>query len=121
VLVHPRPALDSELFRTLVELLLGIPAGVDAAVRRLALARPTALGAGVGRAFLVLLDPAIALALERVLQGGVRGAVRSLALAVRLDGAVVRLGPGALRLARRTTDRARHLLCCRHPSHLARI
>src|SRR3954452_10573057 len=101
VLVHPRPAPDVEPAGDLHQVLLrGV--GIDAAGRLTATSRiPARLGRlSIGRALLVLGLPVVADLLEPVLQGAERRAVGALALAVLVDGRVVRLAPGPLRLLR---------------------
>src|SRR5205823_11276885 len=96
----------------LVQLLLRVPLGVDAAVG-LALAAPLLRGrllrARVGRALPVLRPPAVADLLVRVLERRVRRAVGTLALAVLLDRSVVRLREGPLRLRRGSLQRVGQL------------
>src|SRR5215217_7941196 len=96
---HAGPALDPQLLRPLVQLLLGVADGVDAGVglgRALA-GRLAALGRlRVGRALALLGLPVVAHLLERVLEGREGGAVGPLPLAVGAPG----LGRGPLQGAR---------------------
>src|SRR3954447_15119145 len=113
LLVHVRAALDAELLGAVVELLLGVALGVDAAARPL---RPVARGLAalgglrVRRALLVLELPVVALLLGDVLDRRERGAVRALLGVVLLVRAVERLLVGALDLAGRALQRARQIL-----------
>src|SRR5206468_8192423 len=121
LLAHAGAALDAVLLGTLVQLLLGVALDVDAAVgpgRPPARLRGALLRLGVGRALAVLRLPVVAAPLEGMLERGVGGAVRPLPLAVGLNGAVVGLGVGALRLGGRALHGAGQvlLLADRHGS-----
>src|SRR4029079_17494353 len=70
----------------------------------------------VGGTLALLGLPVVADLLVRVLEGGERGAVRPLALPVRLHGRVVRLRPGLLRLLRRAAQGGRQFLLGGHSS-----
>src|SRR5215212_3458923 len=116
---HARAAADVELLRARVQLLLRAAADVDAAGGS---AAAPACGTARSRCLIVrrplrpLRLPVVADLLERMLEGGHRGAVRPFALAVGLDGAVVRLLVGALRLGRRALQGAGQVSgACRHP------
>src|SRR5207302_8878542 len=110
---HLRAALDPELPRALVQLLLRVSLGVDAAVGlalAAALLRSRFLRARVGRALLLLGHPAVADLLERVLERRVGRPVRALPLAVLLDRSVVRLRERPLRPGGRLLQRVGQLL-----------
>src|SRR4051794_27137995 len=101
VLAPARPAPDVEPAGAPHQVLLrGV--GIAAAGSPPATSRiPARLGRlSIGRALLVLGLPVVADLLEPVLQGAERRAVSALALAVLIDGRVVRLAPGPLRLLR---------------------
>src|SRR5215204_1943153 len=98
---HRRPPLDPGLPGALVELLLGVAAHVDAAVRalgRVAGLRAPLGGLGVRRALAVLRLPVVADLLERVLDRRPRRLMGAGLGVVGLLGAVERLGIGALGL-----------------------
>src|SRR3954467_9390308 len=92
VLVHLRAALDVEPTGEVLQVLLA-RVRVDAPGRRQVAAAVTAGRLLVGRTVLGLGLPVVAHLLVGVLERGERGAVRALALAVAVDGGVVRLGP----------------------------
>src|SRR5215217_7695498 len=115
---HARAAAHAGLLGALIELLLGVAVGVDAAVgglRAVARRRPALLRLRVRRALALLRLPVVADLLERVLDGGPRGAVGARLRVVLLLGRVERLGIRALRLGGRLLQRAREIfLPCRH-------
>src|SRR5947209_7542908 len=92
---HPRPAANAQVPGPLVELPLRMAEHVDAAERLAGPVPGCPSAAGrlrIRRALVVLRLPMVADLLERVLQCGEGRSMGALALAVRLDGAVV--GPG---------------------------
>src|SRR3954451_18542320 len=110
LLGHLRAPVDAERLGARVELLLGVPRHVDAAVRGL---RPVARGGAalrrlrVRRALLVLELPVVATLLGDVLDRGPRRPVRARLRVVGLVRAVERLRVGALDLLRGTLERPR--------------
>src|SRR5207302_7563548 len=119
VLVHPRSAGNVQLAGLLAELFHG---GARANV---VAAGGHAVGPGVARRLRVrrpavaLGHPAVARLAVLVLERRVGGAVRPLALAVRLDGAVVGLGVDVLGALVRIANRARHVFSGWHTSAVA--
>src|SRR5690625_5018001 len=119
-LVHVRPTLDAELTRPLVQVvltgvLIDAPGGLP--VRSRAFAGVRVLRLGIGRALALLGDPVVTLLLVLVLDRGHGDTVGAFAFAVLLDGAVVRLDPGALRLLRRALERFGQFLLTGHATH----
>jgi hypothetical protein len=114
---HGRATLHAEARGAVVQLVLRAARDVDPTCRgRVTVPRlRAALGrAVVRRTLLVLRFPVIADLLERVLERRIRGAMGPFALAVRLDRAVVRLRPRALRLLRGAFQRPRQIIHARH-------
>src|SRR3954452_6459372 len=114
---HRGAAADLQPARDVEQVLLG-GVRVDAlgGLRRRVAA---AGGLAVRRALPALRLPVVADLLERVLQRRERRAVGALALAVLLDGAVVRLRPGLLGLLRRALERAGEFVLGWHDVHLS--
>src|SRR3954447_3800088 len=116
-LVHLRPAANVQLACPLHELRLRRAIDIDA-TEGLALAISSLCATlrrlGIGRTLPLLGLPVVVDLLERVFQRGERRSVRSLALAIGIDGAVVSLHPRLLGLLRRTLERAGNLVACGH-------
>src|SRR4051812_23400152 len=116
-LVHSRAAANVQLACPVHELRLRRAIDIDA-TEGLALAISSRCAAlcrlGIGRTLPLLRLPVVVDLLERVLQRGESRSVRSLALAIGIDGAVVSLHPRLLGLLRRTLERAGNLVACGH-------
>src|SRR4051795_8758616 len=115
LLLHLRAAGDRQPLGDVEQVLLG-GVGVDAALGLLARV-PATGGLRVGGPLPAagLLLPVVADLLEAVLDGGPGDLVRAALIAVLVDGRVVCLGIGALRLARRALERAGELALLRTP------